>query len=126
MMRLLPTALLMLQVISSSRLKSLLLSCSLMLLAACGPSTGSIGAMLSKNHVDGRVVVRHVPRDMEAARAGLEPDDEVLLVDGQDARKMTAEQIHQALIGPIGSSVSVTVRRGGEILRLSIKRGALK
>lgn len=98
----------------------------LLLLAHCGASTGSIGAMLSKTNDDGRVWVRFVPRDMEAAKAGLEPDDEVLLVDGLDARKMNPEQLHQALIGPIGSSVSLTIRHAGEIRRLSIKRGELK
>lgn len=82
--------------------------------------------MLSKTHDDGRVMVRHVPRDMEASKSGLEPDDEVLLVDGLDARKMTAEQLHEALIGPIGTSVNLTIRRGGEIRRLAVKRGPLK
>jgi carboxyl-terminal processing protease len=94
--------------------------------SSCGPGTGSIGSMLGKQHDGGRVLVRQVPDDMEAARAGLKPGDEVLFVDGRDARAMTAEQLHQALIGPVGTTVEMTVEREGKIMRLKVKRGPLK
>ncbi len=93
---------------------------------SCSASTGSIGAILGKNHATGRVTVREVPPDMGSARAGLEPGDQVLLIDGRDVRSMTAEQIHEALVGPIGSKVALTVERDGRILRLEVVRGRLK
>ena len=96
------------------------------LLAACGPGLGSIGSILGKQHDDGRVIVRTVPPDMEAARAGLKPGDEVLYVDGRDARAMTAEELHKALVGEVGTTVELTVSREGKILRMRVKRGALK
>jgi C-terminal processing protease CtpA/Prc len=96
------------------------------LLAGCGPGMGSIGALLGKNHNDGRTVVREVPRDMEAARAGLEPGDEVLYIEGKDARAMTAEEVHQALVGPVGSTVRLTVLRNGHVLHITVRRGRLK
>ncbi len=93
---------------------------------ACAPRTGSIGAIMSKSHVDGRVVVRTVPADMESARAGLAPEDELLFIDGVDVRRMSPEEIHQALIGPLGTTVDLTVMRRTDIVRLRVQRGALK
>jgi len=63
---------------------------------------------------------------MTAARAGLEVGDEVLLIDGRDVRKMSAEGIHLALEGDQGTSVALTVLRRGTIHRLSVERGPLK
>lgn len=95
-------------------------------LSGCSASMGSIGAMLGKHHATGVVTVREVPADMEAARAGLRPGDEILLIDGRDARHMTAEEIHEALVGPVGTKVALTVERDGRILRVDVKRGPLK
>jgi C-terminal processing protease CtpA/Prc len=95
-------------------------------LVACGPGMGSIGAMLTKNHTDGKVIVRQVPRDMEAAQAGLEPGDEILFIDGRDARAMTADEVHQELVGPVGTTLRLTILRGETVLRLTVRRGALK
>lgn len=95
-------------------------------LVGCSPSMGSIGAMLGKNHDTGRVTVREVPPDMEGARAGLRPGDQVLMIDGRDARHLSAEDIHDALVGPIGSKVALTIERDGQIVRLEVRRGPLK
>lgn len=95
-------------------------------LLACGTSMGSIGAMLSKAHADGRVVVRDVPQGMESSKAGLQVGDEILTIDGRDAKKMTAEEIHEALVGPLHTTVDLTVLRGDEVIRLTVRRGPLK
>ena len=95
-------------------------------LCACGPGSGSIGAMLSKQKTDGRVMVRSVPSDMESAKAGLEPGDEILSIDGRDARTMSAQEIHEALVGDVGSTVDLTVARKGTVVRVQVKRGLLK
>ena len=99
---------------------------ALVALTGCGSGRGSIGAMLVKSKTDGRVNVRQVPSDMEAAKAGLEPGDEILSIEGRDARGMTAQEIHDALVGPVGTKVQVTVAHKGAVLRLEIRRGALK
>jgi C-terminal processing protease CtpA/Prc len=94
--------------------------------AACGPGMGSIGAIMTRSHSDGRLKVRQVPADMEASKAGMQPGDEVLYIDGRDVRSLTAEEVHQALIGPVGTTVDVTVVRDGKVFRLLVKRGPLK
>jgi len=95
-------------------------------LVGCGPGMGSIGAMLGKHHTTGELVVHQVPRDMEAARAGLRAGDHILLINGRDARHMTAEEVHDTLVGPIGTTVDLTVERDGQVLRLRVRRGPLR
>ena len=92
----------------------------------CAMGQGSIGAKLVKNNDTGRVQVREVPADMYAWHAGLRPDDELLRIDGRDVRTMTPEQIHEALVGPIGSSVHLTVMRDGAVIEVTVRRGPLK
>lgn len=92
----------------------------------CAAKTGSIGAILGQNHTTGRVVVREVPSGMEAAHVGVRVDDEVLLIDGRDVRSMSSEQVHEALSGPIGTEVALTLRRGESIVRVKVKRGILR
>ncbi|MBI5536600.1 MAG: PDZ domain-containing protein [Deltaproteobacteria bacterium] len=98
----------------------------LVLAAGCGPGMGSIGAIMTRNHSDGRLKVRQVPADMEASKAGMQPGDEILYIDGRDVRSLTAEEVHQAFIGAVGTTVDVTVVRDGKVFRLLVKRGPLK
>lgn len=97
------------------------------LLGACGGSwQGSIGAVLGKNNEDGRVYVREVPAGMSAARAGLEPDDEILTIDGASAKDMSAPDIHKALQGEVGTKVKLTVRRRTLTREVTVERGPLR
>ncbi|PKN49145.1 MAG: hypothetical protein CVU63_02960 [Deltaproteobacteria bacterium HGW-Deltaproteobacteria-20] len=114
------------RVTPTPQLMARILPLLLPLLLACGPSAGSIGAVLSKHNATGQVTIREVPPNMEAASAGLQPGDRILLIDGRDVRPMNAEQVHEALVGPIGSTVALTVERDGRILRLEVKRGRLR
>jgi C-terminal processing protease CtpA/Prc len=59
---------------------------------------------------------------MGGARAGLEPDDEILSVEGRDVRDLTPDGVHQAMAGPPGSTVSLTVARRGKIEQLAVVR----
>jgi len=107
-------------------LRWLVLAALLLFLVSCGVPSGSIGAILGKHNETGRVTIREAPRGMGASDAGLLAGDQIVLIDGRDARKMTAEQVHEALSGPIGTTVALTVERDGQILRVSIKRGPLR
>ncbi|MEP7052208.1 MAG: PDZ domain-containing protein, partial [Pseudomonadota bacterium] len=62
------------------------------------------------------------PPGLAAARAGLKPGDEVLLIDGVDVRAMDAKQIHGVLTGDVDTPVKLTVVRDQQILRVTLKR----
>ncbi len=92
-----------------------------LVLGACGASRGTIGAVLAKDG-DGRLFVRDVPSGLAAAEGGLEPGDEILLIDGRDARALGARGVHQALSGTVGEPVKLTLVRKGEIMRVTLRR----
>ncbi|MBN2196190.1 MAG: PDZ domain-containing protein [Polyangiaceae bacterium] len=91
------------------------------LAAACSPPPGTIGAVLGQA-TDGTVRVREAPEGLAAAEAGLEPGDQILLVDGMDVRAFDPEELHDLLSGDVGDPVRVTVLRGGEVRRLTLER----
>ena len=91
-------------------------------LAACGAGDrGTIGAVLARD-ADGRLFVRDVPAGLAAEHAGLELGDEILLIDGRDARSLGPRGVHDALSGAVGDPVKLTLVRKGEIVRVTLKR----
>jgi len=89
--------------------------------AACAPNRGTIGALLGQQQ-DGRLFVREVPDGLAADRAGLRAGDEILLVDGRDVRELNPKQLHEKLSGEVGQTVKLTLVRGEEVLRVTLKR----
>ena len=94
---------------------------ALALEAGCAARAGTIGAVLGQD-ADGRLFVRDVPEDLAAAQGGVRAGDEILLIDGRDARAMTPRGVHEALAGDVGESVRLTLVRDGQIVRVSLKR----
>jgi C-terminal processing protease CtpA/Prc len=92
-----------------------------LLLLACGPARGTIGAVLAQDS-EKRLFVREVPAGLAADRAGLRPGDEVLLIDGRDARQMSSDRVHAALSGEVGDPVKLTLIRDGEVVRVRLHR----
>jgi S1-C subfamily serine protease len=109
---------------SSKRLAVLLFFLSL--LACASKWSGSVGAVLGKNNHDGRLYVRDAPSDMGAAKAGVQPGDEVTAIDGQAVLTLSSDDIHKALAGAVGSKVKLTVVRDGQTLSFEIERGPLR
>ena len=90
--------------------------------SGCGPPPhGTIGAILGQQG-DGRVFVRDAPPDLGAAQAGLLPGDEILFIDGVQASSLSPERLSEALGGPVGATVDLTVLREGEVLRVTVTR----
>ncbi len=109
---------------SEARLPARALSCALLagsLAAACGPSRGTIGAVLAQD-ADRRLFIREVPPGLAADRAGVREGDEVLLIDGRDARQMTPEAVHGALSGELGEPVKLTLVRDDQVVRARLER----
>ncbi len=91
-------------------------------LPGCVASRGTVGAVIAQEPDTGRLFLRDVPPGLAASRAGLKPGDEVLLIDGVDVRAMDAKQIHATLTGDIDPPVKLTIVRGDQILRVTLKR----
>lgn len=91
-------------------------------LVGCVPQKGTIGAVIAQDDDSGRLFLREVPPDLAAARADLKVGDEILLIDGLDVRFMDAKEINAALVGEVDSTVKLTMIRGEQVLRVTLKR----
>nr|MCS5599032.1 S41 family peptidase [Rhodospirillales bacterium] len=52
--------------------------------------------------------------DSPSDRAGLQPGDKIVSIDGQDAYEITREDVYNTLRGPKGTAVLLTIRRPGQ------------
>ncbi len=94
---------------------------ALALALACASQRGTIGANLGQQP-DGRLFVREVPPGLAAAKAGLEPGDEVTLINGRDVRTLDEKSLHALLAGEVGDSVKLTVLRGERVIHVTVAR----
>jgi C-terminal processing protease CtpA/Prc len=92
----------------------------------CSSGVGSVGAVLGRENATGAVYVREAPRGLAADKAGLEPGDQVLMVDGVYVANLSPAELREKLRGDVGSNVELTVARKGEVRRVKLVRTALK
>ena len=92
----------------------------------CGEATGSIGAVLGRDNQTKAVHVREAPPGMAAARAGLLPGDEVVMIEGYYVQDLTPKQIQSLLRGDPGTKVELTVVRNGQVRRVQLTRTPLR
>jgi C-terminal processing protease CtpA/Prc len=92
-----------------------------LLAASCAPERGTIGALIAQAS-DQRLVLRDVPPDLAAGKAGLKPGDELLLIDGRDVRELDERGVHQALSGEAGAPVKLTLLRDNRVIRVTLRR----
>lgn len=104
-----------------------LLSC-LIFACASQPSVGSIGVVLGRDPDTGDVFVREAPESNPDDPNGqhLIPGDQLVMVAGVFVRDLSTKDLRALMRGDPGSEVDVTVLRGSEVLRMKIKRTALK
>ena len=84
------------------------------------PSVGSIGATLGV--YDDYPRVESFDADGPARRAGVEPGDLLIEIDGQGLRGHSPDEATRRLQGPVGQPLTLTVRRGGEEFRRQVVR----
>ncbi|HEX3597781.1 MAG TPA: PDZ domain-containing protein [Polyangiaceae bacterium] len=80
-----------------------------------------MGALLGQKP-DGRLFVRDTPQGLGAARQGIEPGDELLLVDGKDVRQMGEHELYRSLSGDVGTTVKLTLVRDDSVMRVTLVR----
>jgi C-terminal processing protease CtpA/Prc len=91
------------------------------ILLGCGAERGTIGAVLGQSQ-DRQLVLREVPPELAAGKAGLQPGDELILIDGRDVRELDERAVHQALGGNVGDPVKLTLLRNGQVIRVTLQR----
>lgn len=92
--------------------------------ACASAAPGTIGALLGKR-TDGRLFVRGVPVGQGADRAGLEVEDEILAIDGRAVGTMSEDDIRKAVRGDVGSTLTISVDRGGQRRDVKIARSPI-
>ena len=90
-------------------------------LGAAAPSAAPLAPLLAQTP-EQQLVLREVPPQLAAARAGLQPGDEILLIDGRDVRELDERGVHQALAGNVGDPVKLTLLREGHVVRVTLRR----
>jgi carboxyl-terminal processing protease len=70
---------------------------------------GPLGMALTLD--EGILTVVSVAENSPAAKAGIEPKDRLLKIDGQPAKGMTLIEAWKAMNGPAGSKISITVAK---------------
>lgn len=91
------------------------------------PIVGSIGAVLGRDPDTRDVFVREASEPSPTATGPhLIPGDQLVMVEGVFVRDLSTKELRALLRGAPGSEVAITVARGSEVLRMHIKRTALK
>lgn len=80
-----------------------------------------VGITIQQEDEEGFLIVM-VSDGGPAKEAGVEVDDLLIAVDGQDIRGMTTEDVRTLVSGEAGSKVSLTVMRKGEHMTLTMER----
>lgn len=85
-------------------------------------SSSFVGVGMDIEFREGSLAVVQVYEESSAQRVGIRVGDRIIEIDGESARKMSlAEALHR-LTGPEGTSVTVSVVRGGNILSYTMQR----
>ncbi|MBN2343963.1 MAG: PDZ domain-containing protein [Deltaproteobacteria bacterium] len=86
--------------------------------------TGGLGLVLAQ--VEDGVVIKEITPTFQSEADALLPGDMILKVDGNDVSAYPKEAIVEAITGPVGGLVSVTVLRSGDVITFEIERIMLK
>lgn len=114
----------MIKNISKKSIMILLISCSLAFSGCLNFqsrwSTGGLGIQLAQ--VEDGVLIKDIAPTFDNENAALLKGDYIIMVDGENVAKQKKEEILDAISGPVGSTVTITVLRQGKLVTLEIER----
>ena len=90
-----------------------------------GELTG-VGIQLAQDEETKELLVVAPIEDTPAAEAGILARDVIVEIDGQSTEGMDLNEAVSLIRGPVGSSVTLTVRRGDEDLEFSLQRARIE
>jgi len=64
-------------------------------------------------------------RGSPAAEAGLQPNDQIIGIDGEDMTDIPGDLVLRRILGPAGTDVTLTIRRGTDIFDVTITRATI-
>ena len=83
---------------------------------------GSLDAQFAYRESEGIIFVHEVKPDTFSQEAGLKPGDLLIAIDKQEMKGATLKQFLNALRGPVGTTVVLTIQRGEETFDLPVER----
>ena len=100
--------------------------CLQLFLAGCAGGantwTGSVDAVFRYRPSENSTVVHEVRKGSVSEESGLEVGDQLLAIDGDDVSAATFQEVRDALRGPVGTVARLTVKRGEDIVELTVER----
>jgi C-terminal processing protease CtpA/Prc len=85
---------------------------------------GGIAALVNTQN-DGRVVITAVQPGSKTAEMGMQPNDELVEVNGKPVKGLSQQQIAALLQGPTGSMINLHLRRGSQNVQLAFPRESI-
>lgn len=86
-------------------------------------SFGGIGAELKSDQ--GRVLISTTMEGTPSRDVGLQADDAILKVDGEDMTGKSISQVVQKVRGEVGTTVTLTIERAGQALDVTLTRASI-
>jgi len=90
-----------------------------------GSRNGFGGIGIRFELIEGEARIIDVVEDTPAARAGLQAEDVIVLIDGKPVRGLERGEISARLRGAVASALIVTLRRGGETVEAKVQRSLI-
>ena len=87
---------------------------------------GGIGILLEYNNQDQTVLINNVYENSPAEEAGIKRGDYIYAVDGYKVSEVGIENAVNRIRGQIGTSVEITVKRGDELITMSVMRAEVE
>lgn len=86
---------------------------------------GGIGGYISLN--DNGVFLDNIEPETPLAYEGVEPGDEILMIDGVSAGELSMDDVLERLRGEPGTGVALRIRsKGGELFEVDLTRGMIR